>query len=348
MTTISKSALWATGLALAIALPMTAQSAPVEKKDLSISVAGTMTLMNKVPYALALNKGFFQQEGLDVKSTAFAAGAKAMQSLVAGDSDLAEGAYEHTILLQDKQIQTACLVVWGRYPGLVLAINKAEADKIKTPADLKGKKIGVSAPGSSTYDFAAQVLQRAGVSWKDAHYVAVGTGLSAVAAMRNGNELDALSGLDPTITALAKTGDIKIMIDSRTREGTDAAFGGDYLSDCLMAKTSFIKEHPKTSQAIVNAIIHAMQWLQTASIDDLIKSTPASYYGAKEAEYRESLTNNIASFKWKPIVTVADTQRVLDTISLANPELKKNSKVDLASTYDNRLVEEALKKYPLK
>ena len=342
----SRCTVVALGVAMVVAAPVWARAKSLEKKDVSISVAGAITLMNKVPYALALNKKFFQQEGLNVTSTAFSAGAKAMQALVGDDSDLAEGAYEHTILLQKKGIHAECLVIWGRYPGNVLVVNKAEANKIKTPADLKGKKIGVSAPGSSTYDFAAMVLQRAGVPWQDAHYVSVGTGMSAVAAMRNGNELDALVGLDPTIANLVDGGKAVVMVDSRTAKGTKAAFGGNYLSDCLMAKRSWVKKHPKTSQAIVDAVIHAMQWLQTASIDDIVKSMPASYYKANEAQYKESLRHNIASFKWRPIATKAEARIVLNTLSLANPDLKKGRKINLAATYDNRFVRRALKKYP--
>jgi NitT/TauT family transport system substrate-binding protein len=335
----------AVSVATALSIPTLAQAGGLEKKSISIAVAGSIGQMNKVPYALALSKKFFEEEGLTVKSTAFASGSKAMQSLVADDSEVAEGAYEHTILLQKRGVHLKCLITFGRYPGNVLVVNKAEADKIKTPKDLRGKKIGVSAPGSSTYDFAAMVLQRAGVPWKSAHYVSVGTGMSAVAAMKNGSELDALVNLDPAITNVVNSGKAVIMVDSRTEKGTHQAFGGDYLSDCLMAKASFIEKNPKTSQAFVNAVVHAMKWLRTASIDDIIKSLPPSYYSANEAEYRESLKNNIAAFKWNGVVTTAAAQRVLDTIMLANPNLKSGGGINLAATFDNKFVNAANKKF---
>ena len=96
---------------------------------------------------------------------------------------------------------------YGRYPGNVLVVRKSVADKIKTVADLKGKKIGVSAPGSSTHNFVAGLMERAGVIWKDASYISIGTGPSAVAAMKTGGELDALVNLDPAINALVDGGD---------------------------------------------------------------------------------------------------------------------------------------------
>lgn len=56
-----------------------------------------------------------------------------------------------------------------------------------------------------------------------------------------------------------------------------------------MVKNEFFKANPNTSQAMANAIVHAMQWLKTASIDEIIKSLPPEYYKAGEKTYRESL-----------------------------------------------------------
>src|SRR5205814_6871154 len=125
----------------------------------------------------------------------------------------------------------------------------------KTMADLKGKKIGISAPGASTHNFVAGLMERAGVPWKEASYISIGTGLSAVAAVRAGQELDAIVNLDPAINAIVDAGDAVVLVDSRTEEGTRAAFGGPYLADCLYAKINFVKANPNTTQAIANAIV---------------------------------------------------------------------------------------------
>ena len=108
----------------------------------------------------------------------------------------------------------------------VLVVRKSQADKIKTIADLRGKKIGISAPGASTHNFVAGLMERAGVPWKEASYISIGTGLSAVAAVRAGQELDAIVNLDPAINAIVDAGDGVVLADSRTEEGTRAAFGG--------------------------------------------------------------------------------------------------------------------------
>src|SRR6202034_3042029 len=330
--------------ALATNGPALADGAALEKKNIAIAVGGSISQMNKVAYFVALNRKYFEQEGLTVESSAFASGTAALQSLVGGSADVAEGAYEHTLRMQTKGVNMTCLVPYGRYPGNVLVVRKSEADKIKTVADLKGKKIGISAPGSSTQNFVAGLMERAGVSWKDASYISIGTGPSAVAAMKTGGELDALVNLDPAINALLDGGEAVVLADSRTAEGTRAAFGGDYLADCLFAKTEFLRANPNTSQAIVNAVVHAMQWLKTASIDDIIKSLPPAYYKSDEKLYRESLEKNISAFQWDGFITPEAAKNVLDSIAVLEPALR-TAKIDFSLTYDNRLIETALKKY---
>lgn len=337
IVTVGLAALAATG-------PASAEGPALEKKNLTIAVGGSISQMNKVAYFVALNRKYFEQEGLSVDFNAFASGTAALQSLVGGSADVAEGAFEHTLRMQTKGVNITCLVPYGRYPGNVLVVRKSEADNIKTVADLKGKKIGVSAPGSSTHNFVAGLIERAGANWKDASYISIGTGPSAVAAMKTGGELDALVNLDPAINALVAEGDASILVDSRTEQGTKDAFGGSYLADCLMVKNDFLKANPNTSQAITNAIVHAMQWLKTASIDDIIKSLPPSYYKNDEKLYRMSLERNLSAFQWDGLVTPEAANNVLASIAVLDPALKQ-AKIDFSLTYDNRLIETALKKY---
>jgi NitT/TauT family transport system substrate-binding protein len=321
-----------------------AQTPKLEKPRIALSVGGSVSQMNKVAYFVALNRKYFELEGLTVEPTNFSSGTAALQNLIGGNADVVEGSFEHTLRMQTKGQHLMCIAVFGRYPANVLVVRKSQADKIKTVADLKGKKIGISAPGSSTHNFVAGLMQRAGVNYKEASFISVGTGLSAVAAMRSGSELDAVVNLDPAINALVDAGEAVVLADSRTEEGTFAAFGGPYLADCLYAKIEFVKQNPNTAQAIANAVVHAMQWLKTASIDEIIKSVPAEYYQADEKLYRKSLEKNLAAFQWDGIVTNEAVASVWKAISILEPELK-DAKVDFDKTYDNKLIEKALTKW---
>jgi NitT/TauT family transport system substrate-binding protein len=110
-----------------------------------------------------------------------------------------------------------------------------------------------------------------------------------------------------------------------------------------------VRANPNTAQAIANAIVHAMQWLYTASIDDIIKSLPSEYYRADETLYRKSLEKNLAAFRWDGIVSNTAVKGVWDAISILEPDFKA-AKIEMDKTYDNALIERALAKYraPLK
>jgi NitT/TauT family transport system substrate-binding protein len=144
--------------------------------------------------------------------------------------------------------------------------------------------------------------------------------------MRSGGELDAMVNLDPAINALVDNGERSCSPTAAPRK----ARGGvrrPYLADCLYAKIDFVKANPNTAQAIANAIVHAMQWLQTASIDDIIKSLPPEYYQADEKLYRKSLEKNLSAFQWDGIVSDEAVRSVWKRISILEPELK-TAKVD--------------------
>ena len=92
-------------------------------------------------------------------------------------------------------------VVYDRYPGLVLGVSPAHTGEINSIKDLAGKKVGVSAPGSSTDFFLKYLLAKNGVDPNSAAVIGIGLDATAVAAMEQGT-VDAAVMLDPAATLL--------------------------------------------------------------------------------------------------------------------------------------------------
>src|SRR5512137_1170973 len=134
------------------ALSLGASAQVPEKSKVTIGVGGK-PLLYYLPLTIAERQGFFKAEGLDVEIQDFPGGARALQALLGGSVDVVSGAYEHTITQQAKGQNIEALFLQGKYSAIVLGMNKANAAKYKSPADLKGMKIGVTAPGSSTNMF---------------------------------------------------------------------------------------------------------------------------------------------------------------------------------------------------
>src|SRR4029450_4643826 len=97
------------------------------------------------------------------------------------------------------------------------------------------------------------VMSRHGLGRDDASFVGVGASASAVAAVRRG-EIDAIVNVDPVISVLESQGLIKVVTDTRTESGTRDTFGGPYPAATLYAQPAFVTKHPRTVQALANAL----------------------------------------------------------------------------------------------
>jgi NitT/TauT family transport system substrate-binding protein len=333
------------GAALCVALVAVASSVlaqTVEKTDVIIAVSGPPAQVYFLPVVLAQRFGYFEQAGVEVTLQFFNAGSKALEAVIGGSADIVAGAYENTIRMQAKGQSMQSLVLFGRYPQNVLGIAKAQAAKFKSPADLKGKLIGITGPGSATQTFLNLILANAGLQPDDVTTVTVGAGGVAVAAMRRQGELFAISNLDLAITELTLAGDIVVVADSRTAAGTQAVYGGDYASGSLYAPTGFVRKNPHTAQAIANAMIRTLKWMATATPDDIMAKVPAEFYQANPAVYRQALQNNLPSFSPDGLMPPQAPENVYKAMVKFDPAIA-GAKIDIAATYDNAFATQAAK-----
>jgi NitT/TauT family transport system substrate-binding protein len=124
-----------------------ARAQALEKPKLTIAVGGK-NLLYYLPLSIAESLGYFKAEGLEVTINDFAGGAQSLRALVGGSVDVVSGAFEHTVNMQPKGQRLRAFVLQGRAPQIVLGINPKSMPNFQSVADLKGKKIGVTAPGS--------------------------------------------------------------------------------------------------------------------------------------------------------------------------------------------------------
>ncbi|PSC05126.1 ABC transporter substrate-binding protein [Alsobacter soli] len=309
-----------------------------EKKDVKLGVGGK-ALLYYLPLTIAERKGFFKEQGLDVEISDFAGGAKSLQGLIGGSLDVVTGAYEHTIRMQAKGQDIRAVLELGRFPGIVVGVAKAKADSYKSPKDLKGMKIGVTAPGSSTNMLVNFLLAKEGLTPQDASFIGVGSAQSAVAAIKNG-QLDAISHLEPVISMLERSGDIKVVVDTRTEEGTKALFGGSNPAAVLYVKKDFIDKYPNTVQAVTNGLYKALQWIQKASPEEIAATVPEEYLLGDKSLYELAVKNSKPTYSQTGLISESGMKSTYDMLKQFDPELKE-SKVNLADTFDPRFAKKA-------
>ena len=145
-TTLTRREVLLAGAA-ALAFPTVGSAQAPERTKVTIAVGGK-NLLYYLPLTIAEQKKLFEAEGLEVTIVDFAGGARALQAVVGGSADVVSGSFEHNINMQAKGQMMRAFVLQGRAPQIVMAVSTKTMPNYKSVADLKGKKIGVSAPGS--------------------------------------------------------------------------------------------------------------------------------------------------------------------------------------------------------
>lgn len=332
----------ASGL-LAATLPDWTLAQALEKSKLTVAVGGK-NLLYYLPLTIAEQLGYFKAEGLDVTIVDFAGGSRALQAVVGGSADVVSGAFEHTVNMQFKGQRMRAFVLQGAAPQIVLGINPKTMAGFKTMADLKGKKVGVTAPGSSTNVLLNFVLAKAGLKPSDVSVIGVGAGNGAVAAMRSG-QIDAISNLDPVITLLQRSGDLKIISDTRVVAESEKVFGGPMPAACLYAMQSFINSNPNTTQALANAIVRADRWIQKAGAADIIKTVPESFLMGDRAVYIDAFLAAKGALSPDGMIPEKGPQTAFRALASVDDQLAA-AKLDLNAVYTNDFVKKANAKYP--
>ena len=338
-----KSLLRTFAAALAAAIAFTAAAQAPEKKKITIAVGGK-SLFYYLPLTVAERKGFFKDEGLEVEIPDFPGGAKALQALVGGSADLVSGAYEHTINMAAKKQPIKAVVLQAKYSSIVLLLPKDKAAKYRGAKDLKGLKVGVTAPGSSTNMFVNNLLAKEGLKPTDVSIVGVGVGAGAVAAMEKG-EIDALSNLDPVITQLESTGKFVAVADSRTEKGMKDIYGGDYMASVIYVTDEFIRKNPNTVQAVVNAMVRADKWIAKATPQQIVDLMPNEYKAGNPTLYKEGLLKNMIGYSENGEMSLKAAENVYKVLKQFEPSVQAAGKLDLNATFDNSFAKKANAKY---
>lgn len=327
---------------LAVAVAGAAQ-AQLEKKDVHIAVGGKASFYY-LPLTIAEQLGYFKDEGLNVKISDFAGGSVALRAVVGGSADVVSGAYEHTINLQSKKQYFRAFVAQGRLPQIAFGVSSAKAGQFKSLKDLKGMKVGVSAPGSSTHNLVKQLLSKAGLDPnKDVSVVGVGLGAQAIAAIKSGT-IDAISNTDPVMTKLERENDIRVIADTRTVKGTEAVWGAPLPAGCLYAPVEFTQKNPHTAQALANAIVRADRWIAKASATEVAKVVPEAYLLGDRALYLFSYDKVKEAISPDGLISDAGAKATLKALSAFDPGIR-GSAIELQKTYTNEFAKKANSKY---
>jgi len=313
------------------------RAAEPEKPSLKLAVGGK-TLIAYLPLTIAERRGYFVKEGLQVEINDFQGGSRALQSLIGGSADIVCGAYEHTLYMAIKGQAIKAIALQANSYGLVVGVAKDKSASYKSVSDLKGMKIGVTAPGSASAIGLKMLLHKAGLGLDDVSVIGIGGGAASVAAVKTG-KVDAVANFDPMISLLERDDAIRIVLDTRREKDLDYLYGGPFAASAFYVNASFVDQYPRTTQAFANAISAALEWLNTASTDEIVAAVPPDYHGDRDL-YRVMVERNRGRVSPDGRIGADMANRVLQNL-IGAEETFKDARIDLARTYDNAFIERA-------
>lgn len=261
---------WSIGLAvLAAALCLAAASRAQDKVNV-----GIVNAITDAPFYIGVAKGYFREEGLDVRLVGFDAGAKMVAPLGTGELDAGGGAVSvglyHAVedgiglkLVADK----AHYEPGYGYAALMVRKDLAASGRFKSLADLKGLKVAVSGLGSTDESVLNEALRAGGLTWGDAQPVYLGFPQHLV-AFKNG-AIDASLTSEPSVTNILRAG-------VAVRFTTNDTFYPNQQSTVLIYGKSFLGDRSEDGIRFMRAYLRAVRFYDDALADGKFAGPNAS------------------------------------------------------------------------
>ena len=333
-------------LGISLAALLLSSGLALAQSKVTLAVGGGSCLCY-LPTILAKQLGEFEKAGISVEVVDFKGGSESLKAVIGGSADVVSGYFDHCVNLAAKGQHLQAFVVYDRYPGFALVVSPKHTAEINSIKDLANKKVGVSAPGSSTDFFLKYMLSKNGVDPNSVSVIGVGLGGSAIAAMEQG-QIDAAIMLDPAVTLLqGKNKDLKILSDTRTQKDTLAVFGGEYPGGALYTKADWIAGHQKEVQGMATAIVATLKWIHTHTPEEIMAKMPPEMVGKDKDLYLAALKNTIPMYSESGRMDPKGAAAVLAVFSQSSPDVAK-ANIDLSKTYTNTYVDAANKKMGMK
>ncbi len=211
----------------------------------------TQAVVNEV----ATQRGFFKEQGLNVKVFAESSGSASLQAVIGGSADIGVGLHVRVLQALAKRIPL-CVIGMVQY-GLTSKIVVPIRDKTsKTLADLKGKRLAIQM-GSGTYTAWRILLKYQGLKEKD--FVVKNLKTRLIPATFESGSIDVAVAWEPYASLLVSKGLARVLVtnDEWAKEGKIV------YPVFLYANCDWVKENKEATQRFVNAWIKAIKFVNS-------------------------------------------------------------------------------------
>jgi NitT/TauT family transport system substrate-binding protein len=323
-----------------LALGLFATQADAQNDKVRISF--NPQIYSYLPLMLAIDKGFFTEQKIDVEMSAYGGSALSQIPMLArGDQDIAgmvtgPGFFnQHAEGFGIKLISTVAQSKPGWHDTIWLIVRKElwDSGAIKTFADFKGRQMEGGPKGSPIYLNTLQVINQGGMTVKDVTFTERVRNLSdALPAFRN-NAIDGMSMVEPVITGLIKEG---VAVRWKPANETMPWFQEAYLA----ANPKFLVEKRDVSRRFLLAYFKAVDVIQAGNG----KWSPETIAAvAKWSKLPEATINGIPGPQQPPADGAIDLASIEKQQKIWTDEGMVKIKTPIAELVDTSLLDEVQK-----
>lgn len=261
------------------------------------------------PMYVAINEGFFEEEGLSIDLSTGQGADKTMQQLLSGNVDIGFSGPEQVVYIYN-QGREDYPVVFGQLTqrdGSFL-VGREEEENFDW-SSLKGKEIIGGRPGGIPEMALEYVLKQNGLNPESDVKMVTNVDFTATAGAFKSGIGDYVALFEPTATMLEKDGAGNIV----SSIGNEA---GNISYTCFYTTKSYMDENPDIIQKFTNAIYKGQQWVQQHTSEEVADSIISFFPGTDKEVIVKVIDNykNIEAYSETPEVSEDGLNKLMDII----------------------------------
>lgn len=247
---------------------------------LTIALGGPESELGLLPLHLAEARGSFATAGVEVTFSKTKGEASAAEALRRGQVSLAATSLQQILQEEWKENPPRLVVLLTQAFPAGLLVAAPHQETIKGLGNLKGKSVGIPAPGSPPALILTWLLRRSGVEAHQVDFQGLGYARTQ-AAVADGRIYAGITQSADTARLLAK-GQAVLLLDFSDPAGLSRLLGGPYLHFGLFAREETIKEKEGEVTRLVQAVVENLRFLADAEPEVILRALPPRVVGVSQ------------------------------------------------------------------
>jgi NitT/TauT family transport system substrate-binding protein len=281
------------------------------------------TSAGNLPISFGIKKGYFAEQGLDVKIVTISGGVEAVTAAAAGEADL--GGMGSPVLVG--AIAGVPITVIGSPPANGQHFILVSKPQYKSFAELKGKAVSPGAPGQGTIQAFNVIAKAKGFKPSDFQYVNAGSSANALAALQAG-KVEAVITSEIVGVKAEQEGFGRIL-----ERAVD--YFGHYQHSFIFATNSFIKEKPDAVRGFLAAYRKTVEYIK-AHPDEAIQFAVTELQ-QDEVTYKKVNAKEIPTWDTSGRIDFAGTEHAIEILKDLG-DIDPNSRVTAQQIVDEQFL----------